>query len=154
MMYQVKKIVGRGLPITNERASAVFAIGGRYVVREICATGRKVSGLEDRYFGFLSSRRYSEESLEETAVRAAKQWGFDVEARRPLISEQSGALTFHHILCRNVYPEKNEAQRIYFDPEDNEERILLLLTPEEVAEHKLIRENTKQIIEKLELGQI
>ena len=151
-MFQVQELDGKGERTRSKRVSAVFKIDGKYPLRTICPTGREIYGFEGIRYSFLGEDSFTEETEEETAVRAAKQWGFDVEPRRRLRPEIEYQRTAaHFVLCDylgSYYPVSDEMH--YEKRPDKDPRILRLFSPDEALKNDQVKKNNKRVIEELE----
>lgn len=145
-MYKMHRVEGKGERIPSERVSAVFKVNGKYPLREICPRGMEIHGLEGIHYSFPGEDRFTEETMEETAVRAAKQWGFDVEPRQYLTSETDNQRTAHFVLCNYLGSNNPIADEMTYE----NGRTLRLFSPQEALKHNQVKENNKRVIKQAE----
>ncbi len=157
-MRQIRYIPGKGKPKDNERVSAVFTVRDertnsyRYVLRQACEKGLEAHGhgQDDVYFGFPGSNGYTGEVPEETAIRAAKQWGFDITPTTHFVAEdKKTGIVRHYVFsdCDNdtlVIP--SDLTVTYLDSLTEEERYVIFLTPRELVNHDQVLDNAKHIV--------
>ncbi|MAH42255.1 hypothetical protein CL614_00820 [archaeon] len=158
-MRIIKRLPGIGMEKDNERVSAVFTVydpetdSFRYVLRQACEKGLKAHGHKpnDTYFGFPGSNGYTGETPEQTAVRTAKQWGFDVHPKRHFADEDTEAeVTRHYVFsdCDNdkklVVPDNLVIS--YSDPLTEQERRMIFLTARQLVDSDNVLDNAKQIV--------
>ena len=90
VMFRKRDVERRGERVPGYRVSAVFKADGRYVLREICEEGMRLSGITggESVYGFPGEDLFTGDENAPpqyaAAVRAANSYGFDVEPRMPL----------------------------------------------------------------------
>lgn len=153
------RIAGKGLTLPDERVYAVITVGAnndtRYVLRQVCRKGEE--GYENAPYGFPATNRCSEETIEETAERSARQWGFEADSVRHIHKSveksRSGVETRQYVWCKcpgNDYSE----ELIFEDPnyrsvrnkDQNARRALRLFTVEDATENPMIKAEVPALI--------
>ncbi len=146
-MYKMSDVVRKGDRLPEQRLSLVFKVGGRYMLREICPTGRQMHGLQDTHYSFIGTDLYSQESVSEAAVNAGRVWGIIVDPQIILGRVQETGRTRRYVWCTPMV-EISETERTYQAPEGP--RKMKLMSPEEAINDPQVIEDVKRIILEVE----